>query len=313
MDDEKDVPYRSHRDGVAHACGHDAHTTLVLGAGLALCDLLRDRPGRVRLIFEPAEETLPGGAIDVIDAGGLEGVDAIFGFHCDPKLEAGRIAVRAGALTSACDMFTLDLRGPGGHTARPHLTVDLLDAAGRVLTKVPGMVRERAAADGEALVVFGAVASGDAANVIPSHAVIGGTFRTPERAVWDRAETLLEEAMTDALAGTGAEWVLRHRRGIPPVVNDGAETELFAAVARSVVGESHVVEAERSLGGDSFAWYLLRVPGTYARLGVHDRTRSGPMLDLHSSHFDIDETAIAVGIRVLVEAALAATIESDHV
>jgi amidohydrolase len=303
MHDEKDVAYRSQRDGVAHACGHDVHTTIVLGAGLALADALRGEathhPGRVRLIFEPAEESLPGGAVEVIDTGALGDVDAIYGLHCDPKIDVGQVAVRVGALTSATDMVLVDLQGPGGHTARPHLTVDLVQIAGRVATELPGLVAERARHLGEALLVFGALLAGDAANVIPSTAELRGTLRTPDPEVWQQADRFVTEAAAEILDGTGAEWRVDHHRGIPPVVNDAAETARLAGAARRAVGESRVIEAQRSLGGDSFAWYLAKVPGTYARLGVHDPATSEQRLDLHSSHFDVHEDAIDIGVRVL--------------
>jgi amidohydrolase len=304
MDDEKEVAYRSQRPGVAHACGHDVHTTVVLGAGLALQELLAGRDGRVRLIFEPAEESLPGGSVEVIDAGGLDSVTAIFGLHCDPKIDVGQVAVKSGPLTSATDMVLLDLHGPGGHTARPHLTVDLVQVAARVALRLPNVVQDRLRDEGEALLVFGALRAGDAVNAIPSHAELGGTFRTPDRSVWSAAEHVVTAAVDELLAESGATYALDYRRGIPPVVNDPVETERLAAAARTVVGAAGVIEAPRSLGGDSFAWYLEEVPGSYARLGVHDPSTSGDRLDLHSSTFDVDERAIDIGVRVLVEAAL---------
>jgi amidohydrolase len=306
MDDEKDVPYRSQRPGVAHACGHDVHTTMVLGAGLALNHLLDERSGRIRLIFEPAEESLPGGAVEVIDAGGLDDVVSIYGLHCDPKIDVGSIAVRAGALTAATDMVMLDLHGPGGHTARPHRTVDLVKVAARVVTELPDIVRDRLSDHNEALLVFGALRAGDAANVIPSHAELRGTFRTQQLDVWNKAEPVVTKAVSQLLTGTGAEWNLDYRRGIPPVVNDAAETARLATAAASVVGEDGVIEAPQSMGGDSFAWFLQMVPGSYARLGVHDPARNQERLDLHSSSFDVDERAIDIGVAVLVHAALAA-------
>jgi len=306
MDDEKDVPYRSQRPGVAHACGHDVHTTMVLGAGLALNELVDERPGRVRLIFEPAEESLPGGAVEVIDAGGLDDVVAIYGLHCDPKIDVGSIAVRVGALTAATDMVMLDLHGPGGHTARPHRTVDLVKVAARVVTELPDIVRDRLSDHNEALLVFGALRAGDAVNVIPSHAELRGTFRTQQLDVWNKAEPVVTKAVSQLLTGTGAEWNLDYRRGIPPVVNDAAETARLATAAALVVGENAVIEAPQSMGGDSFAWFLQVVPGSYARLGVHDPATNQERLDLHSSSFDVDERAIDIGVAVLVHAALAA-------
>ena len=213
-------------------------------------------------------------------------------------------AVREGALTSATDMVVLELHGPGGHTARPHLTVDLVRVAAQVALGLPDAVRIRLADTGDSLLVFGALLAGDAVNVIPSHAELRGTFRTPERAVWAQAESTVSAEVESLLAPTGADWKLDYRRGIPPVVNTPAETALLADAARLAVGSQHVVEAPQSLGGDSFAWYLEEVPGSYARLGVHDPSRAD-QLDLHSSVFDVDERAIEIGVRVLVNATLA--------
>jgi len=304
MDDEADVPYRSRRPGIAHTCGHDVHTTVVLGAGLALAAHLDGAGGRVRLLFEPAEETLPAGARSVIDAGGLDDVVAIYGLHCDPKIDVGSVAVRSGPLTAATDLVLVDLHGPGGHTARPQLTVDLVRVAGRLATELPDLVRERSASIGEALFVFGALHTGDAPNVIPAKAHLGGTFRTPDRDVWAAADGIVADAIAEVLEGTGATWQLEHRRGVPPVVNDEHETARLAAAARRVIGPAGVFEAPRSLGGDSFAWYVDQLPGTYARLGVHDPAWGDEHGDLHSSTFDVHEGAIDVGIEVLVATTL---------
>jgi len=307
MDDETATAYASKRPGIAHACGHDVHTTVVLGAGLALAAHLAESgpdAGRVRLLFESAEEAVPSGAADLIEAGGLDDVVAVYGLHCDPKLEVGTIGVRPGPLTAAADMVVVDLHGPGGHTARPHLTVDLVQVAARLATDLPDEVRRRVADLGDALVVFGSLRAGDAPNVIPAHARLSGTFRTQDPAVWAVAEAVVDQSVAALLDGTGATFVVEHRRGVPPVVNDPRETERFAAAARLVLGDHAVLEAPRSWGGDSFAWYLAEAPGTYARLGVHDPARGDDHHDLHSSTFDVHEGAIDVGIRVLVAAAL---------
>ena len=306
MDDEKDVPYRSRRPGVAHACGHDVHTTVVLGAGLALAQLfeLEGAPGRVRLIFEPAEEAQPSGALRVIEAGGLDGVEAIFGVHCDPKIDVGRIALRTGALTSATDSLDIELNGPGGHTARPGVTVDLVRVAGRLVADLPALVQERAADRGEILVVFGMLQAGHAANVIPAHAQLRGTARIPDPEVRHDAEKIVNEAVAELIRPTGASWTIDYQRGTPPVVNDPGETARLRKVARMLVAESDIIEAPQSLGGDSFAWYVEQVPGSYARLGVHDPRQTTPRLDLHSSVFDVDERAIDLGVQFLALAAL---------
>jgi amidohydrolase len=306
MEDETTVPYRSQVPGVAHACGHDVHTTVVLGAGLALARLLvapGAPAGTVRLLFEPAEESAPGGAVDVLEAGGLVDVDWLFGLHCDPKVDVGQVGVRVGPITSAADLVSIRLHGPGGHTARPHHTVDLVAVAGRLADQLPGVLRQ---IDASLNLVFGALLAGDAANVIPATAVLRGTLRTPDRTAWDAAPSVLESALHALVEPSGATYELVHDRGVPPVVNDERATNVFAAAAAATLGADAVVPTEQSAGGDDFAWYAERVPSSYVRLGVHDPASTGPRLDLHASTFDVDERAIAVGVRVLVCATLAA-------
>jgi amidohydrolase len=311
MDDHTTTDYRSQVAGVAHACGHDAHTAIVLGAGIVLARLLPGSgiPGSVRLVFEPSEETVPGGAVDVIAEGWFADVSSVYGLHCDPKLDSGRVGLRPGAITSATDKVTLELQGPGGHTARPHLTVDLVAEAARVALELPTALARVAGLHGRVTLVWGSLRTGDAPNVIPSRAVLTGTLRTPDHAVWDAAPRLIERAVSEVMAGSGATWDLRHDRGVPAVVNDERHTDLMADVVRSVLGDDAAVDTDQSLGGDSFAWYLQEVPGSYARLGVRDPDASGPPMDLHASTFDIDERAIAHGVRVLVLSALAALAE----
>jgi amidohydrolase len=311
MDDDKDVPYRSRRPGVAHACGHDVHTAVVVGAGLALARLLREpADGRVRLVFEPAEERVPGGAVEVLAAGELDGVRQVFGLHCDPKLDVGTVGVRAGAITAAADQVDVHLHGPGGHTARPHLTVDLVAVAARVALELPALVRGSGDDDGLQL-VFGSVTAGDAPNVIPTRATLRGSLRTPDRERWSAAGEVLERALEEIVGPTGARWELDHVRGVPPVVNHPASTEVLARAATSVLGPDGVVATPRSAGGDSFAWYLERCPGSYGRLGTHrpgDRER----LDLHAGTFDVDERCIEVGVAVLAETARCALSDAGH-
>src|SRR5690606_23860967 len=180
------------RPGVAHACGHDVHSTVVLGAGLHLARWWPADGPRLRLVFQPAEERVPGGALDVIADGGLDDVDAIYGLHCEPKLATGTVGIRRGAITSATDATTIALTGPGGHTARPELTVDLVDVAAQVAHELPRRIQGRAGAE-PVKVVFGAIHAGDAPNVIPTHAVLRGVVRTQSLAVWRALPRIVEE------------------------------------------------------------------------------------------------------------------------
>jgi amidohydrolase len=201
-------------------------------------------------------------------------------------------------------MVEIRLRGPGGHTARPERTVDLVDVLARIVTGLQPAIDTLTVGGGDLSVVFGAVHAGDAANVIPAHGHLRGTLRTRDHDVWLRSPELFDRALATVLGGTVAAWEVSYRRGVPPVVNDERQTELMTASVRAALGDSAVVSTDQSLGGDSFAWYLEKIPGSYARLGVHDPRTSAERLDLHASTFDIDERAIAAGVRVLVTTAL---------
>jgi amidohydrolase len=304
LQDVKDVPYASTVPGVCHACGHDAHTTAVLGAALALA-AAPSLPGKVRVIFQPAEEGVPGGALDAIDGGVLKNVQRIFALHCDPKLEVGRLGLRAGPITAACDQVDVRLSGPGGHTARPHNTVDLLYALGRVITEVPGLLSRRADPRHGMSLVWGAIAAGVAPNAIPQNGKLSGTVRMLDRHAWDGAEDLVRGLIEQVVAPTGADVDVTYRQGVPPVVNELASTGLLRAGVQSALGPQAVTDTEQSLGGEDFAWYLGHVPGALARLGVRPVDATGPTLDLHRPTFDIDESALAVGVRVLVHTVFA--------
>ncbi len=302
MPDEKDVAYRSQVPGVSHACGHDVHTTIVLGTALYFAHHPDELAGPVRFIFQPAEERVPGGALDVVADGGLAGVSAIVGLHCEPKLDVGTIGLRSGAISSAADMAVIRLSGPGGHTARPELTVDLVQLAAKVVTELPGRVAAAVAPidlDHATLVkvVFGSVHAGDAANVIPTHGVLKASIRTPSLAVWDVLADVFECELRSIVADSGAEVELDYTHGVPPVVNDRDITSIVGDAAAAAFGATSVEEVQQSWGGDDFAWFTREVPGTYVRLGVRDP--HGPTLDLHAGHFDVDERSITIGIQLL--------------
>ncbi|NUU20122.1 MAG: amidohydrolase, partial [Streptomycetaceae bacterium] len=186
VEDVKDVPYKSTVPGRAHACGHDVHTVVTLGTGLVLADLAREGrlPRPVRLIFQPAEEKLPGGALDVIKAGGLEGVEEIHAVHCDPRVEVGRVALRVGAITSACDRLIVTLNGPGGHTARPHQSTDLVTALAKMAGELPAALARRIDPRSGVSIVWGRINAGSAPNVIPQRGELDGTLRCLDIEAW---------------------------------------------------------------------------------------------------------------------------------
>jgi amidohydrolase len=309
MAEHSGLPWSSGVDGVAHTCGHDAHTAMLLGAAHALAGPPQ-LPGRVRLIFQPAEEVMPGGALDVIAAGGLEGIDRIFGLHCYPRLRVGQVGLRSGPITSATDLLEATFSSPGGHTSRPHLTADTLHALGTVITELPGILSRRVDPQSGTVLVWGAVHAGEAANAIPQDGVLRGTLRTADRAVWRELDPLVTDFVRSLAAPTGVDVRVEHVRGAPPVHNDPASTELLEAGVRAALGDDAVTGVGQSSGGDDFAWYLEEVPGSFARLGVGGI--DSPQVDIHRPAFRIDERALPVGVRVLVHAALAALLGVDE-
>jgi len=308
INDLKDVAYRSRVDGVCHGCGHDAHTAILLAAAAELVRV--EVPGRIRLIFQPAEESLPGGAVSVVAAGALDGVEQIFALHCDPRLETGLIGARIGPITAACDQVEVVVSGPGGHTARPHLTVDVVYAMGRLITELPGLLSRHVDPRAALSLVWGAVDAGRAVNAIPMSGRLRGTLRVFDRNAWDAAEPLVRTLVDQVMAPSGARAETTYQRGVPPVINDPTAVAVQRAAVVSALGPAALAETEQSMGGEDFAWYLDSVPGALARLGVR-RPGAAPF-DLHQGTFDIDEDALTVGVRytvALARAALARTVE----
>jgi amidohydrolase len=304
--DGVDSPFRSSQDGVAHACGHDVHTAALLGAAVVLAGMADDGllPHRVRLIFQPAEEVMPGGALDVLAADVLSGVDRIFALHCAPRLRLGQVGTRVGPLTSASDLIELRLSSPGGHTSRPHFTADLVHALGTVITGLPSLLSRRVDARSGTVLVWGAVQAGQAANIVPQEGLVRGILRTGDRRIWTDMEPLVRELVTALLAPTGVGFELRHVRGVPPVVNELSSTELLREAIVAALGGDALTGTEQSAGGEDFAWYLEHVPGSMCRLGVW--SGEGPQHDLHQPTFDLDERALPLGVRLMVHTALAA-------
>ncbi|MFI2759671.1 amidohydrolase [Streptomyces echinatus] len=303
-DTKTECPYRSTVPDRAHACGHDMHTTVVLGTGLVLADLhakgLLPRP--VRLLFQPAEEVLPGGALDAIADGVLKDVDRILAVHCDPRVEAGKIGLRHGPITSACDRLEIALDGPGGHTARPHLTTDLVTAAARVAVDVPALIARRVDTRAGLAVTWGRIESGHAPNVIPQHAELSGTIRCLDLEAWRQAPDIVHAAIDEVATLHRAKSEINYMRGVPPVVNDRESTELLRRAMIARRGMKSVESTEQSLGGEDFSWYLEHVPGALARLGVR-RPGERTVRDLHQGDFDADEHAITVGVEMFTAAA----------
>jgi amidohydrolase len=301
-----DVDYRSTTDGVMHACGHDAHTTMLVGAGRLLARLHRDDPlpGTVRLLFQPAEEASDendlSGASHMIDDGALDDADAAFALHVGPHLPAGKLFTREGPIMAGTDGITARVLGSAAHGARPDAGRDAVVLASHVVLAAQNGVARRISPMSSGVLTFGAIRGGTAENVIADRVELNGTIRYFDPEVRKRLRASLNEALAVADALGGAH-ELDYREGYPPTVNDPDMTALAMAAARDVVGDDGVWEAEPMMGAEDFAFLLQRAPGALLWLGV--APESGPR-ELHRPDMDIDESTLPVGAAVLAACAI---------
>lgn len=304
--DRTGLPWASTVPGVAHACGHDVHTTALLGAGLGLAAVAAGGGlrGRVRLLFQPAEEVMPGGALAILEHGALDGVAQVFALHCDPTLDVGEVGLREGPITGAADMLHIALSGQGGHTSRPHLTEDLTFALAKLVTELPAILSRRLDPRAGVSVVWGLVEAGSAANVIPATGRLSGTVRMLDAQAWAVAETLVRDVVAQVVGPYGVVADVTYQRGVPPVVNGHDATTVLGRAVTRVLGSSGLVPTAQSLGGEDFGWYVDRVEGAMGRLGT--RTPGGPTYDLHRGDLRVDERAVLVGAQVLAATAVEA-------
>ncbi len=293
--EENNVPYRSKKSGVMHACGHDAHSAILLGTTLAL---YRARPLPVawRSIFQPSEEA-GRGACEMVNQGALEGINAIIALHVDPNLPVGKVAVTPGPRTAFCQDFTIEIAGRGGHGARPHITVDPIATAAHLITLIYQAVPRQTDARQPVVVTIGMVNAGFASNVIPDTASLQGTIRTLNTAVAVQTRETVERLCAAVAQAFGAKISPLFERLLPGMVNDAQIATLAAGVAGQLLGPENILRNEPpSMGAEDFADYLPVVPGCMIGLGAKAAGRK--ITPLHTATFDIDETALLIGARL---------------
>jgi amidohydrolase len=303
--DEKDVPYRSQTPGVAHACGHDAHATIAVGAALALdaCASPLASPVRWRLILQPAEETSTG-AKEMVAAGAVENVDAIVGLHLDPERRFGRAGFGRGTLTAYCNEVDVVIRGVGGHAARPHHAADPISAAVQLVSSAyHGLPRSVDSRD-PAVLTFGSIHGGAARNAIPEEVRIAGTARTHSIGARETLERRLREIGAGVAALTGTNIALEFRHGPDAIVNDPVVTEICERAVAELIGTDAIERITiPSLGGEDFSEYLAKVPGCFFRLGSWVGDEAAPLL--HSGHFDVSDDVLVLGAKLMARCVVA--------
>ena len=307
IEDAKEVPYKSRIAGKMHACGHDVHTTVLLGAARLLAARAAQLPGMVKLLFQPAEETV-GGAQLMIGAGVLEDpkVGAIFGLHVEPDVDVGHFEVRYGQRNASSDSVTLTIHGRSGHGAYPAESVDAIVVAAQVVSAVQSIVSRNVDARDAAVISFGTVQGGTIGNVVANRVELTGTVRTLDPAIRDRVLGRLRqtaEGVASALGGKAEVWI---EPGYDPLINDDGMVELVHANATALVGEDKVhVKPSPNMGVEDFAYYLGRAPGAFFSLGVRNQAR-GIVHTVHHELFDVDEECLAFGVAAQVLNALTA-------
>jgi len=299
--EETGLPFASLHEHAMHACGHDGHMAMVLGAARILCGLKHALKGSIKFLFQPAEEG-PGGAKAIIEAGVMEGpkVDYAVACHLWPGIPQGTIGVRAGPLMAAMDRFDITIKGKGGHGAMPHQCVDALDTGVQVINALHRVVSRQMDPLMPTVVTVGSFHAGTAFNVIPAEAEIWGTTRTFDREIWKSWPARIETIVSGVCRSMGAEYELTYGPGIPPLVNDPSVTRVVRECAEDAVGRQQVIEPERTMGGEDMAFYLERAKGCFFFLG----TGCEGCASLHSPRFDFAEDVLPSGVEMFCRIAL---------
>jgi amidohydrolase len=303
IQDEKDCEYRSQVPQTMHACGHDAHTSSLLAVCKAMQARRGELSGTIVALFQPAEELSPGGALPMIQAGALEGVDAIFGVHLWTPLPVGVAAAQPGPMMAAADEFTIEIKGKGGHGGLPHETVDSIVAAAHLVVNLQTIVSRNINPAEPAVISIGSIHAGSSFNAIAGKTVLSGTVRSFDEHVRTTLRNRIETVATQTCAMFGATVRFDYKLGYPSVVNDAKETERFYRIAKDVFGEGNVMTCPSIMAAEDFAYYLQHIPGCFMMVGAGD-PQGAAKHPHHHPLFDIDETAMVNSSKLLARMAL---------
>jgi amidohydrolase len=300
VQEENQVPYRSRNPGKMHACGHDGHCAMLLGAASILAQNRAGLRGNVKLLFQPGEETPPGGALGMISAGALQNprVDAVFGLHLDSSLPSGKVGLRQGPMMAASDNFKITVKGKGGHAARPHNCLDPIAVGAQIVSAMQTIVSRRADPAQPAVVTIGRFVAGTKHNIIPETALLEGTARSIDRHTWQMLPVWIRQIAEGTARANGLKAEVEYERGYPVLYNDPRMIAFAGEAATSLLGRSAVIHIQDPLmGGEDFAYYLQKTPGAFLRLGSRKDSRTA--YPWHHPKFNIDEDVLPQGAKLL--------------
>ncbi len=304
--EQNDIPYRSKNEGVMHACGHDVHTTCLLGASKILQELRNEWEGTVKLIFHPGEEKNPGGASLLIKEGVLEdpAPSSIFGLHVHPGLRIGKASFRAGKVMASADELYFTIKGKGGHAASPHLCIDPILIASQLVIALQQVISRNNNPHNPSVLSITSFQGGSTTNVIPNEVKLKGTFRAMDEVWRYKAHELIKKISNDIVRGMGGEVELVIDIGYPSVYNHEKLNERAKEQAQAYLGMDNVEETEKRMGAEDFGYYSQKIPGCFFRLGVMNEQK-GITSGVHTPTFNIDEDAIELGMGIMAWMALA--------
>lgn len=303
IQDEINQPYCSQNPGCCHACGHDGHTAMLLGIAKVFRAIQDELEGTVRLIFQPSEESFPGGALSMIEAGALDNVDAIIGAHLWQPLAVGTMGITYGPMMASPDAFTITINGRGGHGSMPHQTIDPVYIGSQIVLALKTITGNQVNANELAVLSIGVFKAGDAFNIIPDKAVLQGTVRTFTQSTREIIFTAIDRICNGICAAAGATYTLESHYGFPPVINNPKVAKIVAQVGEKVLGQTAVIELSPAMVGEDFSYYQQQVSGCFMFIGIGNEEK-GVVYPHHHPKFDMDERALGHGVEVMVWSAL---------
>jgi len=297
--EQSSVPYASREKGIMHACGHDAHTAILLGTAIALNSIKEKLHANVRFIFQPSEEVLEGGSSQMIEDGALENVNAIFGLHAYPYLTTGQIGYKKGVMLASADMFEIEIFGRSAHAARPHEGVDAILVTSMVVNSLNHIVSRQVDPLHPAVISLGTIEGGRAANVICDHVRLSGTVRTVNHDVRHKIPKMMEKSISGICDSMHASYRFHYDFGIPEVLNDSKMVDKIILIGNELLGSENCIDLmDPVMGGEDFGRYLEKIPGAFFRLGTCNEQK-GTCVAQHNSRFDVDDEALIIGMKML--------------